>query len=162
MSSHSSKSAEKKLVSFRLPGDLMNDLKHKAEEEGVSMTELVRRFSKEGLSNKPQLDDGSVLAQLKEEILFDLKQDLEKDLAAIKQQASKRNVAVVESSPTIAMSQPNSFTPDLTDNVHELANDVLRCKKDVVDLEHKMQNNIHRLSKQIQELTNSYSQLSYG
>jgi hypothetical protein len=40
---------EKKLVSFRLPDDLMQGLKAKAETEGVSVTELVCRFSRQGL-----------------------------------------------------------------------------------------------------------------
>jgi hypothetical protein len=40
---------EKKLVSFRLPNDLMQDLKQRAEADGVSVTELVCRFSRQGL-----------------------------------------------------------------------------------------------------------------
>jgi hypothetical protein len=41
--------AEKKLVSFRFPEPLISELKHRAAEEGVSMTELIMRFSKQGL-----------------------------------------------------------------------------------------------------------------
>ncbi len=43
---------ERKLVSFRLPGDLMQDLKEQAEADGVSVTELVCRYSRQGLQAK--------------------------------------------------------------------------------------------------------------
>ncbi|MEL6382898.1 MAG: hypothetical protein AAFQ89_10570 [Cyanobacteria bacterium J06626_18] len=42
--------SEKKLVSFRLPESLILELKAKASEEGVSVTELVSRFSRQGLN----------------------------------------------------------------------------------------------------------------
>lgn len=42
--------SEKKLVSFRLPEPLIMELKAKASEEGVSVTELVSRFSRQGLN----------------------------------------------------------------------------------------------------------------
>jgi len=41
---------EKKLVSFRLPEPLITELKAKALEEGVSVTELISRFSRQGLN----------------------------------------------------------------------------------------------------------------
>lgn len=40
---------QKKLVSFRLPVALIEALKSQASQEGVSMTELVSRFSIAGL-----------------------------------------------------------------------------------------------------------------
>jgi hypothetical protein len=54
---------QKKLVSFRLPVALIEALKSQASQEGVSMTELVSRFSIAGLrgilNEQPQhaLDD---------------------------------------------------------------------------------------------------------
>jgi hypothetical protein len=41
---------EKKLVSFRLPENLLTELKAKAQAEGVSVTELICRFSQQGLN----------------------------------------------------------------------------------------------------------------
>ncbi|NJM98612.1 MAG: hypothetical protein HC800_16940 [Phormidesmis sp. RL_2_1] len=38
-------------MSFRLPGPLLSELKEQAAKEGVSVTELVYRFSKQGLEN---------------------------------------------------------------------------------------------------------------
>lgn len=40
---------EKRLVSFRLPERLLEELKLKAQADGVSVTELVCRFSQQGL-----------------------------------------------------------------------------------------------------------------
>jgi hypothetical protein len=42
--------AEKKLVSFRLPEPLIAELKAKAAAQGISMTELVYEFSRQGLN----------------------------------------------------------------------------------------------------------------
>jgi len=41
--------SNRKLVSFRLPDDLMQDLRERAEHEGISVTELVNRFLRQGL-----------------------------------------------------------------------------------------------------------------
>jgi|GEM_PF-6338813 hypothetical protein len=49
--------AEKKPVSFRFPEPLITKLKARAEEEGVTVTELISRFSQQGL-------DGSVQERL--------------------------------------------------------------------------------------------------
>ncbi|NJL48255.1 MAG: hypothetical protein HC929_13195 [Leptolyngbyaceae cyanobacterium SM2_5_2] len=49
--------AEKKPVSFRFPEPLITQLKARAEEEGVTVTELISRFSQQGL-------DGSVQERL--------------------------------------------------------------------------------------------------
>ncbi len=49
--------AEKKPVSFRFPESLITKLKARAEEEGVTVTELISRFSQQGL-------DGSVQERL--------------------------------------------------------------------------------------------------
>ncbi len=43
------KKSDRKLVSFRLPEDLMQELRVKADEENTSVTELVCRFLRQGL-----------------------------------------------------------------------------------------------------------------
>lgn len=40
---------EKRLVSFRLPENLITELKSKAEADDVSVTELICRYSQQGL-----------------------------------------------------------------------------------------------------------------
>ncbi|MCL6433464.1 MAG: BrnA antitoxin family protein [Leptolyngbyaceae cyanobacterium HOT.MB2.61] len=45
---------EKKLVSFRLPENLLAELKARAQAEGVSVTELICRFSQQGLHGSLQ------------------------------------------------------------------------------------------------------------
>jgi hypothetical protein len=44
--------SNKKLVSFRLPDDLMNTLKEKADHDNTSVTELVCRFLWQGLKEE--------------------------------------------------------------------------------------------------------------
>jgi len=46
--------AEKKPVSFRFPEPLITKLKARAEEEGVTVTELISRFSQQGLEGSVQ------------------------------------------------------------------------------------------------------------
>jgi hypothetical protein len=41
--------SDRKLVSFRLPEDLMQDLRERAESDNISVTELVYRLLKQGL-----------------------------------------------------------------------------------------------------------------
>lgn len=40
-------------MSFRLPESLISELKAKAQTEGVSVTELICRFSQQGLHTSP-------------------------------------------------------------------------------------------------------------
>lgn len=51
--------SNRKQVSFRLPNTLMNDLRERATDEGVSMTELVLRFSQQGLAQMSQTSAAS-------------------------------------------------------------------------------------------------------
>jgi hypothetical protein len=44
--------SNKKLVSFRLPDDLMNNLREKADHDNISVTELVCRFLWQGLKEE--------------------------------------------------------------------------------------------------------------
>ena len=47
------KKADKKLVSFRLPEDLLQHLRDKADYSGISVTELVCRLLRQGLLEEP-------------------------------------------------------------------------------------------------------------
>jgi len=55
---------EKKLVSFRLPEDLLDALRSRADEENTTVTELVCRLVRQGLQTSP--DDR--LSALEEEV----------------------------------------------------------------------------------------------
>jgi len=44
--------SNKKLVSFRLPDDLMQDLRTQANHNGISVTELVSRLLRQGLYHR--------------------------------------------------------------------------------------------------------------
>ena len=54
--------SSKRLLSFRLPDALADDLKTKASEEDVSMTALASRYFKEGLNRR--VDQGSTDPEL--------------------------------------------------------------------------------------------------
>jgi hypothetical protein len=58
------KKASKKLVSFRLSEELLDSLKDRADEDGVTVTELVTRLLKQGL----QTSENDRIAALEEEI----------------------------------------------------------------------------------------------
>jgi hypothetical protein len=56
---------EKKLVSFRIPQDLVQELKDKAQAERVTVTDLICHFSRQGLgepSNGRSLNSGTATA----------------------------------------------------------------------------------------------------
>lgn len=55
---------EKKLVSFRMPEDLLDALRSRADEENTTVTELVCRLTRQGLQTSP--DDR--LSALEEEV----------------------------------------------------------------------------------------------
>jgi len=55
----------KKLVSFRLPEELIQDLRDKADIDGISVTELVSRLLRQGLKEHT---DNDRIANLEEEI----------------------------------------------------------------------------------------------
>jgi hypothetical protein len=55
--------SNKKLVSFRLPDDLMQDLREKADADGISVTELVCRLLRQGLPSSGECRTGAVVDQ---------------------------------------------------------------------------------------------------
>jgi uncharacterized protein YicC (UPF0701 family) len=63
--------SNKKLVSFRLPDDLMQDLRKESDHDGISVTELVSRLLRQGLQhreNEGYSDDARVGALINQRI----------------------------------------------------------------------------------------------
>jgi translation initiation factor 2B subunit (eIF-2B alpha/beta/delta family) len=65
--------SDRKLVSFRLPEDLMNDLRSRADEEESSVTDLVCRLLRQGMKSSPD-DRISALEDEIQELRKQLKQ----------------------------------------------------------------------------------------
>lgn len=60
----------KKLVSFRLPNDLVARLREKADSQDISVTDLVSRFILKGLEDSCiDRDEEKIIQQIRNEIL---------------------------------------------------------------------------------------------
>lgn len=57
---------DRKMVSFRLPEDLLQELRDRADEDGVPLTELVCRFLKQGLQSTGNDRIATLEAEIKE------------------------------------------------------------------------------------------------
>ncbi|MGI0488274.1 DUF6364 family protein [Pantanalinema rosaneae CENA516] len=102
---------EKKLVSFRLPEDLIQQLKERADQENTSVTELVCRFLNQGLQTST--DDRIT--------------KLEAEIQKLRQQPSPTNNVI----PTpVYMLPPNLVNPDSDNEIKQrIANLEARMEK---------------------------------
>ncbi|MBD0304069.1 MAG: hypothetical protein ICV85_18460 [Tolypothrix sp. T3-bin4] len=57
---------DRKMVSFRLPEDLLQELRDRADEDGIPLTELVCRFLKQGLQATTDDRIATLEAEIKE------------------------------------------------------------------------------------------------
>ena len=81
--------SKRKLVSFRLPDDLVQDLREQADRVSISVTELVCRFLRQGLKNQqdhPQEDSDEQVKMLMDKRIFSLEEELQ-DLKQSRQSA---------------------------------------------------------------------------
>jgi hypothetical protein len=81
--------SNRKLVSFRLPDDLMQDLREQADRISISVTELVCRFLRQGLKNQQahlQEDSDDQVKMLRDKRIVSLEEELQ-DLKQSKQSA---------------------------------------------------------------------------
>lgn len=60
------KKSDRKLVSFRLPEELMQELRERADQSGISVTELVYRFLRQGLQTTVDERIASLEAEVQE------------------------------------------------------------------------------------------------
>lgn len=65
--------SHKKLVSFRLPDELMQDLKKKADTDSISVTELVCRLLRQGL----EVDEEGLATTLMDERVARLEAEIQ-------------------------------------------------------------------------------------
>jgi hypothetical protein len=86
--------SDRKLVSFRLPEDLMSALREKADTDGISVTELVCRFLQQGL--QASMDDRIAT--------------LEAEIRSLKQ--SHQTYANVIPTPMYLLAQPEGATSE--------------------------------------------------
>lgn len=113
------KSSDKKLVSFRLPEDLLDALRERADQDNTTVTELVCRLARQGLQTSA--DDR--ISALEEEV---------RELRQLKQV----NFSNLSSMPLYAPIVPQSVVA--TESDHE-------TKLRIVRLEAQMQEGIARL-----------------
>lgn len=127
--------AEKKLVSFRLPEPLIAELKAKAAAQGVSMTELVYEFSRQGLN----LTTADRLVAI-EEKLATLEVSGDVDVASLRRS---------DGQPTRPPESPNAHSPH---SLEEWGHQLTRLKHrldQVVNLIPELASDITRLETQL-------------
>jgi len=81
--------SSRKLVSFRLPDDLMQDLREQADRVSISVTELVCRFLRQGLKthqDHPPEDGDEQVKMLMDKRIVSLEEELQ-DLKQSRQSA---------------------------------------------------------------------------
>ena len=97
--------SNKKLVSFRMPEELIESLRERAGDDGISVTELVCRLLKKGLANS----NDEVTEQV--EALVDKRvATLETELRELKDKKSQVDSLV--SSPLFSLLAQNSVSRD--------------------------------------------------
>jgi hypothetical protein len=114
------KKTDKKLVSFRLPEDLLDALRERADAENTTVTELVCRLTRQGL----QTSAGDRISALEEEV---------RELRQLKQV----NFSNISPMPLYASLVPQNVMPP-TEPDHE-------TRLRIVRLEAQMQEGIARL-----------------
>ncbi|MBD3881859.1 hypothetical protein IFO70_08845 [Phormidium tenue FACHB-886] len=107
--------SNKKLVSFRLPDDLMNNLRARADHDGISVTELVCRFLWQGLDDKPA----------KPEIVDHRIASLEAEVQELRQ--TKQATPPVAPTPLYALLTQNSIAAH--DSTNEVKTRLTRLEK---------------------------------
>lgn len=102
--------SNKKLVSFRLPDDLMHDLRIEADQEGISVTELVTRRLRQGSFSQEvskQNEEEQVNALVNKRIAS-LEEELQ-DLRSSKQPAQSGTMTALQALLTQSLVNPDNI-----------------------------------------------------
>jgi len=89
--------SNKKLVSFRLSDDLMQNLRTQADHDGISVTELVSRLLRQGLHSREngQYNDEARVSALVNQRIASLEEELQ-DLKLSKQPAQSGTLTALQ------------------------------------------------------------------
>ncbi|NJP11607.1 MAG: hypothetical protein HC866_20830 [Leptolyngbyaceae cyanobacterium RU_5_1] len=121
------KKADKKLVSFRLPEDLLQELRARADEDGISVTELVFRLLRQGL--QASVDDRIA--------------GLEAEIQELRRQYKQVNFSGISSVPVYSPVFPQAAIAHEGD---------IETKQRIANLETQMKEGIAKLESMMEEV----------
>jgi uncharacterized protein YicC (UPF0701 family) len=137
--------SNKKLVSFRLPDALMEDLRTQADLDGISVTELVSRLLRQGLQSREeahQTDESRVDALIHQRIV-----SLEEELQELKlSKPSAQSVKMTALQTLLAQSLVNSDETEIESRLTKL--------EEVQESNREMKTHIARIEQMMKRLVN--------